>query len=203
MQRPYAGQARPAFGRRLQRRVRPCNLWQLPGSHDVGDRLSDAPECLGLQIANLRCDQGLICSEEFRGASVADDVQGAGSKGGVGDLDRSGVAVRLARDLTQGCSRHDQHWQERQRGRTFVCDRSENGNRTSTTAPAAGATTPRAPPVCSSPPPSACSLRSAVSETPANGCSSRIMTRARRASASRTGSSRRTLPCSSMTASTV
>src|SRR5947209_2538100 len=50
-------------------------------------------------------------------------------------------------------------------GRTFDCERSENGNGTKTTSPAVGVTTRRPPPVGASPPPG--SVRRSAQPRPA------------------------------------
>jgi hypothetical protein len=79
-------------------------------------------------------------------------------------------------------------------GHSLDRDRSENGNRTSTTAPLAGAPMPRPPQADSrQPSASAASLSHSVSGTRAAGRSSRMVTRARRAALGRTGSNSCTL----------
>jgi len=171
------------------------------GTQKAHHGIDDLPEWFRLQPTNLRQDQVPAGGKELPRPRVAGDPQRARGEAGVFEVGPE-VTVRLAGHSAQdsvpaaGVGKNHRRaelglgqireWEAHHDCRPWWrCDHaSSSSGRFQSSARAA-------------------SLSSALSGAPTTGRSSKIVTRARRADGRCTGSSRRRLPCASITASTV
>jgi hypothetical protein len=168
------------------------------GNHGVYDTC----QRLGCERADLGMHEIDVGREEFARPRIAGEAQRAGREGCCVKNQGVGVALRLARDLTEHAVTTTRLRQD-DGGAQFrlrkVRERESNEYyRTSCRCAHASSSSGRFQSSASD-----ASLSNSGSRTRAAGRSSRIVTSARRAASGRTGSNSCTLPCSSMTASTV
>ena len=136
-------------GHRLERRAMSAPSESGMALHERDDFIRDSLERRGAERARLGYEQALVGGKELCRSRVAHQPQAAVLEIRVREFHCASVCIRLARDLAENPVTRSAS-ASTTAGRRLDCDKSEKGNGTRTTEPAAGVPMLRPPRIGSS-----------------------------------------------------